>query len=63
MTSEGILARGEANYKANKFLTNSETLVYMATLPKESNKSDTTVENSDKKPTEKEGKDVKSKSG
>ncbi|MFC1736927.1 hypothetical protein ACFL1X_12490 [Candidatus Hydrogenedentota bacterium] len=35
MTSEGILARGKANYEAKKFLDNSETLAYIETLPKE----------------------------
>ena len=34
MTSEGRLARGEANHKAGKFLNNSETLDYVATLEK-----------------------------
>ena len=31
---EAILARGKANYEANKFLENSETLAYMASLKK-----------------------------
>ena len=37
MTAEGRLARGKENYDAKKFLNNSETLLYMATLkePKE----------------------------
>lgn len=35
MTAEGILARGKENYEAKKFLDNSETLAYIATLPKE----------------------------
>ena len=35
MTKEGILSRGKANYEAKKFLDNSETLAYIATLPKE----------------------------
>ena len=34
MTTEGILARGKINYEAKKFLNNSETLEYMATLEK-----------------------------
>ena len=34
MTTEGRLARGKANYEAKKFLDNSETLEYVATLPK-----------------------------
>ena len=38
MTADGILARGEANYKANKFLTNSETIAYAESLPKEEDK-------------------------
>ena len=32
MSSEGRLARGKANYKANKFLNNSETLDYILSL-------------------------------
>lgn len=32
MTAEGRLARGKANYEEKKFLDNSETLEYMATL-------------------------------
>ena len=35
MTAEGRLARGKENYEAGKFLDNSETLAYVATLPKE----------------------------
>ena len=35
MTAEGILARGKANYETKRFLNNSETLAYVATLPKE----------------------------
>ena len=35
MTAEGRLARGKENYEAKKFLDNSETLEYVATLPKE----------------------------
>ena len=35
MTAEGRLARGKENYEAKKFLDNSETLEYIATLPKE----------------------------
>ena len=35
MTQEGRLARGKANYEAGKFLDNSETLEYVATLKKE----------------------------
>jgi hypothetical protein len=38
MTAEGILARGKANYEAGKFLDNSETLAYIATIPKEKEK-------------------------
>lgn len=34
MTAEGRMARGKANHKAGKFLNNSETLEYMATLKK-----------------------------
>jgi len=52
MTSEGILARGKANYESGKLLDNSETLAYAATLK-------------DEKPIEKpkeEKKDAKSKS-
>ena len=45
MTKEGRLARGKANYEAGKFLDNSETIAYAATLKAE-------------KP--KEAKDVKS---
>ena len=33
MTAEGRLARGKANLQAQRFLTNSETLEYVATLP------------------------------
>ena len=32
MTVEGRLQRGKANYEANKFLDNSETVAYAATL-------------------------------
>ena len=35
MTAEGRLARGKENYERGKFLDNSETLAYVATLPKE----------------------------
>lgn len=38
MSSEGRLARGKANYDAGKFLENSETVEYAATVkakPKE----------------------------
>jgi len=35
MTKEGRLARGKLNYEAKVFLDNSETLEYVATLPKE----------------------------
>jgi hypothetical protein len=35
MTKEGRLARGEANYKAGKFLDNAETLEFLAEKPKE----------------------------
>ena len=35
MTAEGRLARGKLNYEAKRFLNNSETLEYMATLTKE----------------------------
>ena len=35
MTQEGRLARGKENYEAKVFLDNSETLEYIATLPKE----------------------------
>ena len=38
MTAEGRLARGKANYESKKFLDNSETLAYIATLPKEAPK-------------------------
>ena len=38
MTAEGRLARGKENYEAGKFLDNSETLEYIATLPKEKSK-------------------------
>lgn len=34
MTAEGRLERGEANYKANKFLNNPETIAYIAEIPK-----------------------------
>jgi len=47
MTKEGRLARGKANYEANKLMNNSETQEYIATLPKEE--------------PEEEVKDVKSK--
>jgi len=33
MTAEGRLARGKANCEARKFLDNSETKEYIATLP------------------------------
>ena len=32
MTHEGRLARGKANYEAGKFLNNSETIAYLATI-------------------------------
>ena len=35
MSAEGRLARGKENYEAKKFLDNSETLEYIATLKKE----------------------------
>ena len=35
MTEEGRLARGKANHEAGKFLDNSETVAYVALLPKE----------------------------
>ena len=35
MTAEGRLARGKENYETKRFLDNSETLAYVATLPKE----------------------------
>ena len=35
MSSAGILARGKANYEANAFLDNPETMAYVATLKKE----------------------------
>ena len=40
MTAEGRLARGKENYEAEKFLQNSETVAYAATLekPKEEKK-------------------------
>ena len=41
MTKEGRMIRGEANYKAKKFLDNSETMAYAETLkdtPKETPK-------------------------
>jgi len=38
MTAEGRVARGKQNYEAKKFLDNSETLAYIATLPKETPK-------------------------
>ena len=47
MTAEGRLARGKENYEAKRFLDNSETLEYIATLEVE-------------KPKPKEKKDVKS---
>lgn len=34
MTKEGRLARGKANLIAKRFLNNSETLEYIASLPK-----------------------------
>lgn len=34
MTAEGRLRRGKENYEAEKFLDNSETLEYVATLEK-----------------------------
>ena len=51
MTAEGRLARGKANYEAGKFLDNSETLEYVATLPKTETK------------TKEKKQDGKSKSG
>lgn len=40
MTAEGRLQRGKENYERKRFLTNSETLAYVATLskPKEEKK-------------------------
>ena len=32
MTAEGRLARGKENYERGKFLNNSETIAYVATL-------------------------------
>ena len=49
MTSEGMLARGKANFEANRFLNNSETLSYIASMHKEKPK--------------KEKEDAKPKSG
>lgn len=34
MTAEGRLARGKENYDKGRFLDNSETLEYVASLPK-----------------------------
>ena len=51
MTKEGRLQRGEANYKAGKFLKNSETLEYISTLPKEKPKEEKPKEAKDAKPT------------
>ena len=34
MTTEGRVARGKANYETKNLLDNSETLEYVATLPK-----------------------------
>ena len=34
MTEKGRLSRGKANYEANAFLDNSETLAYIKTLEK-----------------------------
>ena len=34
MTSEGRLARGKANFERKRFLKNSETMAYAATLTK-----------------------------
>ena len=50
MTAEGILARGKANYEAGKFLKNSETLAYIATLekPKEKQKEAKSAKHSSK---------------
>jgi len=41
MTAEGRLARGKENYETKRFLDNSETLAYIATLPKETPKKET----------------------
>jgi len=51
MTAEGRLARGKANYEAGKFLDNSETLGYIATLekPKEEKKIDSKEKVKEKK--------------
>jgi len=35
MTAEGRLSRGKLNYEAGRFLDNSETLEYIATLKTE----------------------------
>ena len=40
MTTEGRLARGKENYELKRFLDNSETLEYMATIPKTKEKKD-----------------------
>lgn len=50
MTKEGILLRGKANYEAKKFLDNSETLAYIATLSKEKPKEVEPKEAKDAKP-------------
>ena len=46
MTKEGRLLRGKANYEAKVFLNNSETLDYIATLPKEKPKEKENVKSS-----------------
>ena len=35
MTTEGILARGKENYDKGRFLDNSETIAYVATMKAE----------------------------
>jgi len=35
MTSEGILARGKENYDKGRFLENSETIAYVASMKAE----------------------------
>ena len=60
MTADGILARGKANYKAGKFLNNSETMLYMENLPKEKEQEHPTI--TEPKPKE-ENKDVEPNSG
>ena len=48
MTTEGILARGKENYDKGRFLDNSETIAYVATM-----KAEKPVEKPVEKPKEK----------